>query len=50
MTNVCTFFNKMFISQYLCHLVREKITFFEDAKNLNARSEKFGDLGLTAGI
>jgi hypothetical protein len=35
----------------LCHLVREIYTFFEKhAKNLNAHSEKLGELGLTAGI
>jgi len=35
----------------LCHLVREIYTFFEKhAKNLNAHSEKFGELVLTAGI
>jgi len=35
----------------LCHLVHEIYTFFEKhAKNLNAHSEKFGELGLTAGI
>ena len=35
----------------LCHLVREIHTFFEKhAKNLNAHSEKFGELGFTAGI
>jgi len=32
-------------------LVREIFTFFEKhAKNLNAHSEKFGELGLTTGI
>jgi hypothetical protein len=31
--------------------LREIFTFFEKhAKNLNARSEKFGELGLTTGI
>ena len=35
----------------LCHLIREIYTIFEKhAKNLNAHSEKFGELGLTAGI
>ena len=35
----------------LSHLVHEIYTFFEkDAKNLNGHSEKFGELGLTAGI
>jgi hypothetical protein len=35
----------------LCHLVREIYMFFEKhAKNLNAHSEKLGELGLTAGI
>ena len=35
----------------LCHLVHEIYTFFKKhAKNLNAHSEKFGELGLTAGI
>jgi len=35
----------------LCHLVREICMFFErHAKNLNAYSEKFCELGLTAGI
>jgi hypothetical protein len=35
----------------LCHLFREIYTFFEKhAKNLNAHSEKLGELGLTAGI
>ena len=35
----------------LCHLVHDIYTFFEKhAKNLNAHSEKFGELGLTAGI
>jgi len=35
----------------LCHLVRKIYTIFEKhAKNLNAHSEKFGELGLTTGI
>ena len=35
----------------LCHFVREMYTFFEKhANNLDAHSEKFGELGLTAGI
>jgi len=35
----------------LCYLVREIYTIFEKhAKNLNANSEKFGELGLTTGI
>jgi len=39
-----------FISQ-ICHLVREIYTIFEkQTKNLNAHSEKFGELGLTTGI
>ena len=36
---------------YLCLLVREIYTIFEKhAKNLNAHSEKFGELGLKTGI
>jgi len=35
----------------LCHLVREIYRIFEKyAKNLNAHSEKFDELGLTTGI
>jgi hypothetical protein len=35
----------------LSHLAREIFTFLEKrAKNVNAHSEKFGELGLTAGI
>jgi len=41
----CRLFRKLY------HLVREIFTFFEKhAENLNAHSEKFGELGLTAGI
>jgi hypothetical protein len=44
------FQQKSFILQ-MCHLVRKIFTFFEKhAKNLNAHSEKFGELGLTAGF
>ena len=48
---VYLFLQNVFYFANLCHLVREIYTFFEKhAKNLNGHSEKFGELGLTAGI
>jgi len=48
---MCTFFNKMsFISQIYVMLFAKYMFFEKHAKNLNAHSEKFGKLGLTAGI